>query len=77
MKHVGQRVPPPEPPAPTTSPDELEPIARIAAMYDGLDGPAQQPVPLSAPGVMERIRHAAVKRRAIFGTDLSEKPKEP
>ncbi|MBU3537258.1 hypothetical protein KHT87_22805, partial [Alkalihalobacillus clausii] len=37
-------------------------VARMAAMHDGLDGPEQQAVPLSDPGLMERIRHAEAKR---------------
>ena len=52
-------------------------IARMAAMHDGPDGPEQQAVPLSDPGLMERIRHAEAKRPAIFGTDPSEKPNAP
>lgn len=52
-------------------------IARIAAMHDGLDGPDLQVVPLSDPGVMERIRQDQAKRPAIFGTDPLDKAIEP
>ncbi len=94
MKHVGNRLPPPEPPASAPSPDELEQIAagmvqlankraqaaaiaRIAAMHDGLDGPYLQAVPLSDPGVIERVRQDQDKRPAIFGTDPSDEASEP
>lgn len=70
-KHVTPSTPASELPAPAPAPSELAQqatLTRIAATHDGLDGPDQQNLRLSDPGVMERIQLDQAKRPAVIGS---------
>ncbi|QGR87728.1 hypothetical protein FOC34_21360 [Burkholderia multivorans] len=47
----------------------------VLEMFDALDGPHQQAIPLDTPGILESLAAAAAKREAMYAKYRTEYPK--
>jgi len=46
--------------------------AYIPSLHDGLDGPEQEAVPLSTPGIEELLRQDWAQRQALYGVSFEQ-----